>query len=118
MEHGLLPAALSVSVPLYIHELSKQSWPERQRIARECAEIVATKGDVILFKSKKGEETKRAFNALAQGIACLAYAPGGVRIFGLHFEAVDQEEPPPPQFLKLTQLNWLKAWEAEAKNAK
>jgi len=31
--------------------------------------------------------TAAAFNALAEGIACAAYQPGGIKCFGLHFEA-------------------------------
>ena len=32
-------------------------------------------------------ETAAAFNALAEGLACLAFSPGGVTFYGLHFEA-------------------------------
>lgn len=82
----LLAGMLAVTVPLWIERMRR--WPEESIFARahECAQIVAEKGDVILYRGKKGESAA-AFNALAEGVAVLAFAPGGVTIFGLHFEA-------------------------------
>lgn len=48
----------------------------------------------MLFRSKRKGETADAFNHLAEGIACLAFAPGGVRLFGSHWEAVATEDWP------------------------
>lgn len=82
----LLQTALMTAVPFYAMDLATRPWAEIVEIARECAQVVASKGDVILFKSEKKGETAKAFNALAKGIACLSFAPGGVRTLGLHFE--------------------------------
>jgi hypothetical protein len=86
----LLQSALAVSVPLMIERWRYRSPEERMARATSCAQVVAEKGDVILFKSKKAGETGAAFNALAEGIALLAFAPGGVDIFGLHFDATSE----------------------------
>jgi len=83
----LLQATLSVAVPLWIEELRKLPESTRLQIAHDAAQVIAEKGDIILYRSKKKGETAAAFNALAKGIAALAFIPGGVRIFDLHFEA-------------------------------
>jgi hypothetical protein len=43
-------------------------------------------GDDLLFKSKKAGDTAKVFNILADGLARLSFVPGGVDIFGMHFE--------------------------------
>jgi hypothetical protein len=48
--------------------------------------MVAHHGDNILYRSKKKGESAKAFNALAKGLACLAFAPGGVNAFGGHWQ--------------------------------
>lgn len=83
---ALLQGTLSISVPLYIEKWKNSSPEQRVERARECAQIVAEKGDVILFRTNKKGDSAKAFNALAEGIALLSFAPGGVTIFGLHFE--------------------------------
>lgn len=83
----LLRISLSCAVPLWIERLRARSWAYVEERARECAQVVAEKGDVIQFKSKKAGESANAFNHLAEGIACLAFAPGGVRFLGDHYVA-------------------------------
>lgn len=89
---GLLVLALSVAVPIWICKFRKLPWSEVQRIAAESAETVAFKGDVILHRSTVKGETAKAFDALARGVATLAFAPGGVTLFGLRFEATHDGE--------------------------
>jgi len=48
--------------------------------------MIAEHGDDILFRSKRKGATASAFNALAEGIAILSFAPGGVKVFGGHWE--------------------------------
>ena len=90
---SLLATTLAAAVPLWIEELRPLPWSEIDHLAKECSQIIAEKGDVILYRSKKKGETARAFNALAKGIAALSFAPGGVKVFGMHFETKRQEEP-------------------------
>jgi hypothetical protein len=84
---ALLKATLEAAVPLWIAQLRTRPWADIQARAATAAQVIAEKGDVILYKSKTKGESARAFNALAEGLAILAFAPGGVRAFGLHFEA-------------------------------
>ena len=86
-DEELLKTALSAAVPLHIAELRRRPWSELQERAAVAAQVVAEKGDVILYRSKKKGETAAAFNKLAEGLVICAFAPGGVTIFGLHFEA-------------------------------
>ena len=82
-----LTDTLSAAVPLWIEVMKKLSWEERKKIASECSQIaVAEHGDNILFRGHKEGETAAAFNALARGIAVLSFCPGGVTLFGMHFE--------------------------------
>lgn len=82
----LLKIHLMTAVPLYIEQFRNLPWQEIDRIAKESSQIIAEKGDLIMFKGKKGESAK-AVNALAKGIAALSFVPGGVKVFGLHFES-------------------------------
>jgi hypothetical protein len=82
-----LTIALEAAVPLWIMKV--EAWTEDQRVAKahEVGPILAEKGDRLMYGGKKGEAAD-LFNQVACGIACLAYAPGGVKVFGMHFEAV------------------------------
>ena len=83
----LLEIALTAAVPLWImrHESKPLDWlMSRKEI---CAQVIASKGDNILYKVKKVGATADAFNHLAEGIAILALiAKGGVMFGDLHFE--------------------------------
>lgn len=80
----LLKISLSTAVPLWAYQLRQQPREYLSRRSGECAEIVACEGDCLMYRTK--DRTARAFNALAEGIAILSFCPGGVRLFGLHFE--------------------------------
>lgn len=89
----LLQMTLAVAVPMWIERMKKKPWSAIVIRAQECAQVVAEKGDIIQFKSAKKGETANAVNHLAEGVACLAFVPGGVTLFGQHFEA--KHEGPP-----------------------
>jgi hypothetical protein len=84
---GLLRTALAAAVPLWIEDLKKR--PLREVLARapELGQLLAEKGDLLLFRGGKRGEAARLFNAAAEGIAALSFVPGGVTAFGMHFEA-------------------------------
>jgi len=86
-DSGLLAIALSSAVPLWIEQLRSRDWAYIEQRAKVCSQEIAEHGDNILYRSRKKGETATAFNRLAEGVACLAFAPGGVTIFGQHFEA-------------------------------
>lgn len=78
---GMLVIAVQAEVP-FVHAMS---WEERLRVAKICAQHIAEKGDILLFKSSKKGETAQAFAKLAIGVAIASFAIGGVRLFGLHY---------------------------------
>jgi hypothetical protein len=86
---ALLKMSLSMAVPLWIQEFKQKSWAEIQEIATEGSQFLGEHGDALMYKQKG--TTAKAFNYLAKGIAALAFAPGGVNTFGMHFEAVHPE---------------------------
>jgi hypothetical protein len=83
----LLQATLEIAVPMWMERLRLQGEEYRAARAHALADVIAEKGDIILYRSKKTGESATAFNALAEGIAALSFQPGGVTVFGLHFEA-------------------------------
>lgn len=83
----LLSISLQCAVPLWQMQLQQRPWNLIASRAPELCDVIAHKGDVILFKSKKKGETAGAFNALAEAIALLSFFPGGVNIFGQRWEA-------------------------------
>lgn len=80
----LLTDTLMVAVPLHIAEIRDWTPEQRAERARGIAPLIASHGDDLLYGGPKCAET---FNALALGMACLAFAPGGVKLFGLEFTA-------------------------------
>lgn len=76
---------LSVAVPMWIEKLRGSSFEERHAWAQSDGWYLAEHGDDILFKTEG--RTAPAFNRLARGIAVGAYQPGGIKVFGLRFEA-------------------------------
>ena len=94
VKHSLLSSTLQLAVPLWIDQLRRYPWEHIEERAKVCSQYIAEKGDIILFKSKKKGETAKAFNHLAEGIACLSFVPGGVKIFGGHWEnCLDSDIP-------------------------
>lgn len=83
---SLLRISLQAAVPLWILRLREQPIEDVVARAHELADVIASKGDVIQFKSRVKGETSHAFNALAEGLACCAFAPGGVTFLGDHWE--------------------------------
>ena len=102
MNEAMLRASLSLAVPMWADRL--RSVPFRDLLARapEIGQHIASKGDCILFKSKKGE-TAEAFNQLAEGLAILSFVPSGVTFMGDHYknEHPGQEDPSLTDFLNM-----------------
>lgn len=85
----LLRSSLLVAVPLWYERVRYYSEETLRERARVCGEHVAGHGDVLMFREKK--KTADAFNHLAEGIACGARVPGGIKYAGLHF--FDDNQP-------------------------
>jgi hypothetical protein len=85
--------ALQTIVPLIIAELQASGGITEQDIARAqplVKRLVDGVGhaDDVLYSAKKPGTTTQRLGELARGVAILAFVPGGVDIFGLHFEAL------------------------------
>jgi hypothetical protein len=78
---------LDAAVPMWARELHDRPWSYLQHRATVCGQAVAEHGDVLQFGGggRKGA-TAEAFNRLAEGLACLSFAPGGVTFLGRHWE--------------------------------
>jgi hypothetical protein len=92
--HPLLVTALSAAVPLHALEMNRIPYDVLLQEAPKLGDVIAEKGDIIQFKSKKKGETASAFNALAKALALLSFSPGGVRFAGMHFENVHPDNAP------------------------
>ena len=82
----LLHESLAVAVPVQIAHYCEH--PDELALAQAhasyWAQDIAEHGDALLFRSRHSEAT---FIILVRALAMLAFAPGGVTVFGLHFEA-------------------------------
>ncbi|MEV7264665.1 hypothetical protein AB0N38_14045 [Micromonospora aurantiaca] len=87
--HDSLLIALDCAVPLWMLQLRAETPAAREHTRRLWAQggasIVASQGDVLQYGSKRPGEAAKAFNALAQGLAALAWQPGGVTFAGRHW---------------------------------
>ena len=90
----LLLTHLQAAVPLFVKELQEIPIEVVMEGARRDSRIVAEKGDLILFKTKRKGESAKAVTALARGLAALSFAPGGVRFMGQTWESQHKGENP------------------------
>lgn len=88
-KHAPLSAYLSVAVPLVIADIHGRGGPtdDDNALARDFAQTLAEKGDILLYGGKEGDAGE-LLSQLARALAVLAFQPGGVSVFGLHFEAI------------------------------
>ena len=88
MNEFLIKLHLSAFVPLEIRELQQQGGPDEDQLtaASKLSHFIAEKGDAFQFGGKKGEASTYAAR-LTEALAIMAFIPGGVTAFGLHFEA-------------------------------
>ena len=91
---SLLRTSLQCAVPLWQMELGKKRedlgdqgfWEYAKKKSKECSQLVAEKGDILLYRGGKKGESASVFNALAEGIALLSLCPGGVTVLGDRYE--------------------------------
>lgn len=85
MDDDLMKLHLSMCVPLRIDELRTMRFPLEDHLARirPYALDIAEYGDQLLFRGKR---TTELMNKVVDALAVMAFLPGGVTLFGLHFE--------------------------------
>lgn len=88
---SLFKMHLATCVPLRIDELRRQALPLTEHVARVSAyaQDIGEYGDQLLFR---GPRTKELINKVVDGLAVMAFIPGGVTLFGLHFEEESHSE--------------------------
>lgn len=83
----LLRTMLPMAATLEMMRLKGVPWEKIQAMAERHSQFIAEHGDNLLFLGPKKGDTSKAFTAFVQGISALAFVPGGVTIFGQHYEA-------------------------------
>lgn len=89
MSNNNLMTMMQMAVPLHVLQLKEKGGPTASDMAKaeESSGMLGERGDVLLFGGGKKGECADLFNRTAHAIAVLAFCPGGVDIFGQHFEA-------------------------------
>ena len=80
---------LEAAVPLHaleIRSLSEAAYDAELKRLSDIASLIGSQGDNLMFRGKKRGQAAEVFNALARGLALLAFAPGGVTFSGKHWE--------------------------------
>ena len=76
---------------LHLMEWAVNGFPEGvyQEVIDKCPEVLERADALLLFRGREAKpgEIAQAHNLTAKAIAVLAYAPGGVVIFGEHLDA-------------------------------
>lgn len=81
-----LTGLLQLAVPMHVWQLQKLTPEEVASVAKDAAPLIAFKGDILLYGGGRKGEAAEVFNATARGIAALSLLPGGVTLFGIHWE--------------------------------
>lgn len=82
----ILKEFLQTAVPLWIMRFKDVPWEDLKLIMKESERILEESGELAVFAQVKQGQTAKAFNAIARAIAALSFVPGGIEIFGRHFE--------------------------------
>lgn len=80
-----LVESLAFFVPMWMDKIRNLTDAQRVARATRCGAMVAERGDALQFGSSKAGKATEVFNALAEGLACAAYQPGGVTFAGRHW---------------------------------
>jgi hypothetical protein len=81
----MLVVLLSIAVPPLIQEIERQGGINDVHLSyvSNHAHTLGSEGDTLLYKVQG--KTSKMFVLLAECLAVLAFAPGGVKFAGLHF---------------------------------
>ena len=93
---SLLQALLPLAVASTVRFVRGESWPERlERLARIRQRWQEQGRDsfseALLHRTRPGQ-SREEFVDLAEMVAVMAFCPGGVRAFGMHWEEKDDED--------------------------
>lgn len=82
----LLQEFLQMAVPLWIMRFKGLPWEDLKQVMKESETVLEESGELATFAQFKQGQSAKAFNAIAKAIAALSFVPGGIEIFGRHFE--------------------------------
>lgn len=82
---SLLRLSLAAAVPLWAQQLQRTPLKDLLAEGPDLATYLASKGDVLQFRGKKGESAE-AFNKFARAVTILSFMPGGITLFEDHYE--------------------------------
>ncbi len=82
-----LPASLDAAVPLWQMEFARLSSEKRQEVLDEAVkDDLCLRMEYLLHRGPKKGDTARAFNDVARSLAVLSFYPGGITLFGRHWD--------------------------------
>lgn len=99
-----LPTMLPFLVQMAILDVRLWSPERRIEYARARAQTFAEKSDTLMFGSKAKGEVGQLMGELATVIACLSFQPGGVKLFGCHWQSKASQPDPAPEGLDVADL--------------
>jgi hypothetical protein len=88
IDSDLMRLTLELGVPVRALELMHHGGPSRFDFdeARAFADVLAEKGDILQFRGGKKGEAGEIMGGLIRAVAVMAFVPGGVTVFGAHFQ--------------------------------
>lgn len=96
-----LAEALRFAVPVHVAATRGLDYDARRRYLPHGWQAVMGQLDAVQWCGKRAGVSARAFDTLARGLAVLAYEPGGVGLFGLHWCAEPHPGCPSPPAVPL-----------------
>lgn len=93
MDDTVLNTMMQAAVLLRIQQFEDSGGPTKEDMdkAQETSAMLGESGEILLFGGGKQGLRAELFNRTAHAVAVLAFAPGGVHLFGCQFEAKRKE---------------------------
>ena len=81
---------LNAAIPFWVAQI-KSMTQERFNtrfieLTSKLPSILGAKGDILMYGSEKEGEVSKLFNEVAEAVALMSFFPGGIKIFGGHWE--------------------------------
>lgn len=85
----LIRNSLEIGVSFRMFDMQQHGGPTLHdwEQTRAFGDVLAPGGDNLLYKSGKRGKTAHLMNEMIRAVAVLAFTPGGITIYGLHFDA-------------------------------
>ena len=74
---SLMDKCLILAFPMWVDEMRDKPQDYLQKRASKCSQVIAEKGDILMYGSKKPGGPAEVFNRLAEGMACLTLITNG-----------------------------------------